>query len=200
MNESLVRCPFIVAIDTQEGAPWPFTGITVTAGRHEAELLVETRYLSLGRHPNSRGDYSILGLEDEVGIERKSIADAQSTVLGWQTKSEKDRQLAGHRDRFKQELKNLSAMPCCAVIVEGELGEVLDTMPQWGERTAEQNRMYFNRSLLSWGMRYRVPWYFMRSRHMAEVEAFRLMDMYWRRLPKKRRVEIVTNYELDYAG
>ena len=93
-------CPFVILIDTAEQQPFGFTGIRSDAAHGNAEYQVNCRSFCLGRHPHSKGDYSIYGHVGRVGVERKSKDDAYSTFLGWD----------GHRERFERELENLSAM------------------------------------------------------------------------------------------
>ncbi len=51
------------------------------------------------------GDYSVVGLQQEIAIERKSLSD----LLGC---------IGQERERFEREIKRLQAYPCRAVIVE----------------------------------------------------------------------------------
>lgn len=194
-TEPVIVCPFIVAVDSNESAPWTFQNITDTASGRE--IIIRTRYMSLGRYPNSRGDYSIVGLTDEVGIERKSIDDLIGTVCGWQTKWEKENGIPGRRDRFAKENENLAALKCAAVIVEGTIEDVLDSVTQHGVRTVSEDRVALNRTYLDWqAIEYRVPWLCFKSRRWAEVEAFRLLDHYWRKhVPAKKRREIIKSYQ-----
>ncbi len=56
-------------------------------------------------------DYSIVGLEHEIAVERKSIDD----LLGC---------IGGGRERFEKELKRLAAYPVRAVVVEATWDEL----------------------------------------------------------------------------
>ena len=69
-------CPFVILIDTAEQHPFSFTGIRSDAAHSHEEYEVNCRSFCLGRHPNSRGDYSIYGHVGRVAVERKSKADA----------------------------------------------------------------------------------------------------------------------------
>ena len=76
----------IVAVDTREQLPWTFPAsqrVTLTTG-----------------------DYSIVGYEDEIAIERKSLFD----LLG---------SLTTGRDRFVRECQRLAEYPYAALVVEG---------------------------------------------------------------------------------
>ena len=79
----LVRCPFTILIDRQEKAPFSFAEIRARSFIDKDQRLyvpcVERRYLGVGM-----GDYSLAGYEGRIGIERKSLADFQGTLLGWE--------------------------------------------------------------------------------------------------------------------
>ena len=73
---------YIVAVDTREQKPYRFP-------HSEVKTL-------------ATGDYSIVGLEDQVAIERKSKEDAYSS-------------LGQGRDRFERELERLSKFDYAAI-------------------------------------------------------------------------------------
>ena len=58
----MIRDGFTVVVDSREQLPYVFPGVPMV------------------RKALSMGDYSILGLEDRIGVERKSHADFVSTV------------------------------------------------------------------------------------------------------------------------
>lgn len=62
------------------------------------------------------GDYSVVGLESVVAIERKSLTDLIGCV-------------GRDRERFDREVQRLLAYPCRALIVESSWGEI--EMGQW---------------------------------------------------------------------
>lgn len=84
---------FQIVIDTREQEPYGFSCATVSR-KLEA------------------GDYSVVGHEDAVTVERKSLSDFVHTVIH-------------DFDRFAVELKKLSAMRCACVVVEADLDAVL---------------------------------------------------------------------------
>ena len=81
--------PWKIAIDTREQRPlefeWPSERVTLATG-----------------------DYSIVGFEDQVAIERKSLTDLTSTVIH-------------NRDRFERELKRFQTIPFRCVVVESDM-------------------------------------------------------------------------------
>lgn len=187
MSEEFVTCPFTVLIDTAEGQPFTFQGLRADADKGGLPLYVPTRYSSLGRAPHGLGDYSILGLFGRVAVERKSKEDAWGTILGWETDHQRDRNIPGRRQRFEKELENLSAIECGVVIVEASLDACLADMPEWGAKPRVENQKIFYRSIISFYQRFRVHWIWLPSRRDAEVTAFRWMERYWKKLPKKER-------------
>jgi ERCC4-type nuclease len=84
-----------IVIDSREQAGWTF----------------EPRQVLVHRKALSAGDYSLLGLEDRVAIERKSLGDLVDTVI---------------RDwlRFKKELVRLSGFDVACIAVEADIGQV----------------------------------------------------------------------------
>ena len=83
-------------IDTREQQPYEFDLETVEVKR---QALVA-------------GDYSIDGFEDQVCIERKSLQDYVQSVIK-------------QRDRFLREVKKLTEMPHCCIVVECDLSDVM---------------------------------------------------------------------------
>jgi DNA excision repair protein ERCC-4 len=92
-NESKV--PLVV--DTREQMPWRFPESKVTS-------IVDTLHA---------GDYSLVGYETRVAIERKSLADLTMT-------------LTHGRDRFRRELEKLMGYYYAWIIVEASFQDVLD--------------------------------------------------------------------------
>lgn len=182
------RVKFTVLIDSAETMPFTFTGITGDAKHDYRKLIVPTRFCSLGRYPNSKGDYSIEGYSDQIGVERKSLEDVQATVLGWDTEYERKEELAGRREKFECELANLAKLESPLVVVEATFNECLRQMKQWGEKSPEENAKNFHRSILAFCQDYKVPWLFFDSRRHAEVATFRFLYRFWdKRRPKRSR-------------
>lgn len=173
-----IICPFVILIDTAEQQPFGFTGIRSDAAHGHEEYEVGLRSFGLGRHPHSKGDYSIYGHVGRVGVERKSKDDAYSTFLGFND---------GHRERFECELQNLSAMSAAMVVIECEFHRFLVDAPEWGVRTAAENRVALHRSIIAWGQDYRVPFVFAGNRRTAEVTTFRFFERYWRKQQEQGR-------------
>lgn len=171
-------CPFTILVDTAEGCPFTFESVFPPEGKYKTRKhpnklpwWVETRRQSLGRFPNSLGDYSVVGLEGIAHIERKSPEDLQSTLLGWAD----DR-----RERFESELKNLSAIDHPAVVVEASLLTVIATAEPRGTRTKSTVQKQIFSSVLALQQDYpKVAWLFCDTRPFAEIATFRWFERIW---------------------
>lgn len=133
---------FTIAIDTREQAPYAFEGsVTKTL---------------------PSGDYSIVGLEDRVTIERKSKTDAYGSL--------------GHgRARFRREFERLSCFDYAVVVIE-------DTVQGFLHRPAhsKMNPRAAINTLIAWSVRYRIPVFFAGDRDHARALTQKLLQMYWR--------------------
>jgi hypothetical protein len=168
-----------IIVDSLENAPWTFTGILGENGqRIDAQTIVE-------RLPIGCGDYTIWGHAPIVNprpwiaIERKSPEDCVSTILAFNDR----------RPRFETQLDNMQQCDCRAVIVEGSLGTVLETIEARGVHSVDHLRKIVHRSILSWQQQFNVPWIFCDSRRLAEVTCYRLFESFWKRVLKQARKE-----------
>lgn len=191
--------PFTVLIDTGEQQPFTFQGIKTDASQGGKQLIVPTEWKALGRHPNSLGDYSIAGGEGRCHIERKSMEDAQGTILGWD----------GRRERFESELQNLSDIQCGVVIVECSRAELIanafgcdaaESARRRGTKTVGQNAKALHRSILAFQQDYSVPWIFSDNRRMAEIDAFRWLERWWKKQREREKQEQkASDRQLEFA-
>lgn len=187
-----VRTPFTILIDKAEKNPFGFTDIRSRSfiDKDQRHYLprTEPRYLGIGM-----GDYSLDGYQDRIAIERKSLADFQGTLLGWEKKPDTDEPwdttgAPDRRARFKRELAKLAAMECSAIVVEASLSDVLNYAPEWGKRTASENAKYLLSTTIAWQQEFRgVPWLFMEDRRLAEITAFRILEQWWAREQRHAR-------------
>ena len=86
-----------VVVDTREQEPYSFDSDKVSAVRKALPA----------------GDYSLVGLEERVAVERKSLTDFVSTVIRG-------------RKRFHHELEKLSAYDSACVVVECNFRDLVD--------------------------------------------------------------------------
>lgn len=124
---------FRIVIDSREQAPYAFTCATQ-------------------RRKLEAGDYSVVGLEDQVAVERKSLPDLVHTV-------------AHDFDRFARELNKLAQMRLACVVVEADLDVVLRGMRQVDLRGATPTSVLG--AALHIAVHYRVPVYWCGSRQAA---------------------------------
>jgi hypothetical protein len=205
-----ITAPFTVVFDTREQLPFAFAGLTADSAQGGGPLEVRTQRGTLGQ-----GDYSILGFETAVAVERKSIADLFGT-------------LGKGRRRFTAELERLSSYEFAAVVIEGDWRDILGLWPEglhsllkWleGKRLAligidpveayevekwagliatllnngkpEKSRLKpktIHRSILSWQQRYpRIHWEPMPSRRLAEITTYRILERFWKEKESQRR-------------
>ena len=156
--------PVRVVIDTREQKPYTFADISadIRDGGGRTVIECETRTLA-------SGDYSLEGYENEVAIERKSLADLYGTVG------------RGHV-RFVRELQRLNEMVFAAVVVEAELSEILA-----GYHRSQLSPKVVYRSAISWMIKYpRVHWWAVPGREFGELTTFRLLEKYWKEKEKKK--------------
>ena len=133
---------FIVAIDTREQKPYRF--------KHSEVKTLPT------------GDYSIVGLEEMVTVERKHKADAYAS-------------LGQGRARFERELERLAAFDYAAIVVETTLPDFL-IAPAF----SQMNPKAAMNSLVAWSVKYRVCVFFVGDRAHGNALTYRLLEKYWR--------------------
>jgi len=154
---------FVVAIDTREQHPFGFRGFKCDADKNHRPLIIKTEPLKL-----DTGDYSIIGLEHLVSVERKSLDDAYNTF-------------GADRERWERELERFSKFQFGAVVVEADWSAVFNMER---EPSKFYNRNFtpkmFHRSVLAWQQDYpNVHWHFCFSRQFAEHTTFRILNRFW---------------------
>lgn len=184
-----------VVIDTREQKPFGFDGLRCDVADGGGPLTVPTVRGTL-----KSGDYSLLGYETAVAVERKSLDDLYGT-------------LGQGRERFERELVRLSSYRFAAVVIEGDWRAILGTYPDQlaglvqeftgrvaaADRTApytlwlamlreampgpparsELNPKTVYRSIQAWRVRYPViHWEPCPDRRFAEVTTFRLLERF----------------------
>ena len=130
-----------VVIDTREQRPYAFPG--AVTGRL------------------ATGDYSLLGFEGRVAIERKSKSDAYNSL--------------GHdRARFRREVERLGALDYGAIVIEAGVPDFL--------RAPLFSRLAPNAalgSLLAWSVRFGVPVFFAGDRVLGARITLQLLQKFW---------------------
>ncbi len=175
------QTPFAIFIDTAEQLPFTFQGIYGDADTNYDLWDVRTSRVCLGRHPNSLGDYSVTEGVGKCHVERKSMADAHSTLLGWNN---------NHRERFECELQNLSQIEAPLVVVECSFEEFVCCAPEWNKKSQLENAKNLFRSVLALQQDTRVPWVFAGDRSSAEQVTFHWLRRWHEKWMAARRKEL----------
>jgi DNA excision repair protein ERCC-4 len=159
MSEATAPTPYTVIIDTREQKSYTFARPLRVARLRKHFAVVSTR----GTLPT--GDYSLVGHESRIAIERKSLADLFGT-------------LGAGRARFTRELIRMSAIPHAAIVVEAEWSQIFSSPPRHSQLSPRTIFM----SVVSWQIQFpTVHWMFLPSRDVAEAATIRLLDAYWRK-------------------
>lgn len=149
--------PYVVVCDTREQSPFAFTTPIKIAPNHHRKLVVERGTLK-------SGDYSIVGLTDQVAVERKSLTDLYGT-------------LGRGRNRFEAELTRLQTLTFSAVVIEAELSTALNSPPP----RSRLSPFSVLQTWLSWSIRYpRTHWFWCPGRLGAEAVTAWLLERFWR--------------------
>ena len=135
----LAREPVIV-VDTREQKPYRFTRCQVLP----------------------TGDYSLVGLENCIAIERKSAADLAGS-------------LGAGRARFQRELERLAQLDYAAIVVEASLRQLLQPPP-----FSRMHPKAVVNSMLAWSVKYRVSVFFAGDRAHGHAVTYQLLTKYWR--------------------
>lgn len=154
-GQDFIVSPFTVAVDTREQFPWGFTGLFDS--RRRRPILVQMRRQTL-----QTGDYSIVGLENEIAIERKSKEDAYQTF-------------GRNRDRFERELERLAKMQFAAVVIEADWTDLLLDPPP----LCKLQPLTVSRSIMAWSVRYGVHFFTIPTRVAAERAAWQILKSFW---------------------
>lgn len=134
-----------IVIDTREQRPWDLAPLPTVRGTLQS------------------GDYSLLGFEDRIAIERKSLED----FIGCCT---------GSRDRFVRELERLHAFDLAAVVVEADVWEVWE-----GAKFSQASPASVIGSAAAFFIDYGTPVYFCGARKHAADFAGRLLRKFYER-------------------
>jgi len=141
-----------ILIDTREQQPFSFT---------RCEVATDLAILPVG-------DYSLPGFEDRVAIERKSLEDLISCLMG------------SNRDRFERELYRGRHYDLFAVVVEATLSDVLQ-----GHYRSGMKAHAALQSIIAFQVRYRVPFVWAGNRQGAEYVTYSLLSKYLREIGER---------------
>lgn len=133
---------FTIVIDSREQLPYEFNNSIVA--------------------PLETGDYSILGMEKKITIERKSKQDAYYTI-------------GKGRSRFCRELERMKFYDFKMIVIECSMGNFL-IQPKYG---GLHPNSAIN-SLLAWCIRYGVHVIWADNRILARGLVYRILEKYWK--------------------
>ena len=156
------QCPFSIVADTREQLPYEF--MDIKSNKDEGN---KTYIVKVERETLKVGDYTIRNMEQKIIIERKSKADLFQSIL--------------KRDNFINRLKKMEKFDYAAVIIEADLEEIATQPPEHTELSG----LSVVRTIFSWDTQYKVKWWCMKNRRMAEKLTFRLLQTVYRHETKK---------------
>ena len=136
-----------VVIDSREQRPYTFAAWP--------EVGVEVAALSVG-------DYSLGGLTDRVGLERKSLDDLTGT-------------LTSGRERFAAECQRGRGLDLFGLVVEGTLDDILNHRYQ-----SRVNPQSLVQTLAAWSVRFGFSVWFCGNRQGGELMVYSLLSKYLR--------------------
>jgi ERCC4-type nuclease len=113
------------------------------------------------------GDYSIVGLEDLIAIERKTLPD----LIGC---------LCNGRERFERELSRGKALDYFAVIIEASLTDIVN-----GNYRSQMTPKSAIQSIMAFSVRYRLPVFFVENRSYGARVVESLLLKYVREVEKR---------------
>ena len=120
--------------------------------------------------PLAVGDYSLVGLENHISIERKELGDLINC-------------LTQDRDRFERELYKGRALDYFAVVIEASLSDLAN-----GRYRSKMLPKSAIQSLLAFSIRYRLPIFFCENRGYGQRLTESLLCKYAREIEKKARL------------
>jgi len=136
-----------IIVDSREQAPFSFQG-------YECEVI---------EGGLATGDYSLVGLETMVAVERKSLDDLVGCLTG-----------AG-RDRFERELARARGFDCFAVVIEAAFSDLGAKKYKSG-----MNAHAACQSVLAFQIRYSIPFVWAGDRRAAEYTVYWTLSKYLR--------------------
>lgn len=154
---------YVVACDTREQLPYSWEDAACS------------------RVTLSAGDYSIIGMEQVVAVERKALGDWYGC-------------LTTGRERFENSLHRLAAIRYPCVVIEASMRDLL--MPytyavSGGTCQSRLPPLVAQNSLLSWSARFRIPMLLCGDRDTGAKMTIQHLDTVWRleREDAKQRAE-----------
>jgi len=121
----------------------------------------------------STGDYSLLGLESRVAVERKSLPDFMASI-------------STGRERFERELARARGLDAFMVVVEAPFSEIVA-----GNYRSKMQPKAATQTAYSFMCRYRATFHFAQSRAWAEYATFHFLRHYARQVEREDKAAVV---------
>ena len=154
---------YTIAIDSREQLPYSWPGLKCETVTLEA------------------GDYSIIGMEQVVCVERKSLADFYSCLVERKNPAGTVRH---GRERFENDLHRMSQCRYPLVVIEASMSDLLKPFTYVASggiaRRSQLPPLVAQNSLLSWQSRYRIPFMLCGDRSAASRMCLQHLDLVWR--------------------
>lgn len=115
----------------------------------------------------STGDYSLVGLESRVAVERKSLPDFLASI-------------STGRERFERELTRARGLDAFMVVVEGPFSDLVA-----GNYRSRMEPKAATQTTYSFMARYRATFHFAQSRQWAEYATYHFLRHYARRIAQE---------------
>lgn len=153
-------------IDTREQVPFPIWDMLDWEGYEIGKERVK-------RGTIKTGDYSIVGLEDQIAVERKSFDDFFGSITFG-------------RDRLLAEIDRAEKLRFFGFVIEAPLERIIQGHPRH-HRFPGSTAV---RTILSWQVRYPwVHWFYCANRDQAGLITVRLLERYAMITPQPTPVE-----------
>ena len=140
---------FTIITDTREQKPYTFQNI-----KPEPPAVI--------RQGLKTGDYSVVGLESKITIERKSLSD----LFGSAGKG---------RKRLESEFQRMNKFDYAAILIESSLSDIFVNPPG----RSKMNPKAVFRTLISWSVKYNVCVWPCWSRDAAERVCYLILNNYY---------------------
>jgi len=153
--------PFTVIVDTREQSAFGFRGLRADARDGGGEAIIKTERRTL-----KTGDYSVVGMEDQVTVERKELGDLFNCM-------------GQDRRRFEDQLRRLNEMQHGVLVVEAGFDRIMR-----GHSMSDMKPKSVLRSIMAYQMKpefRNIHWWCCPSRAFAERVTFRILEMFWRK-------------------
>lgn len=129
------------------------------------------------------GDYSLPGFQDRAAVERKELNDLISCLMN------------GNRERFERELARGRHYDLFAVVVEANLVDVAQ-----GRYRSDMKPQAALQSIITFQVRYRVPFMWCGNRTGAEYVTYGLLAKYLREIRERYNLAVKTQEKGEKAA